>query len=106
MERLKGILFLSNHHDPNIISSVNRRQKNGTLEEITCPQPLADYNRNMAFVDKADMLKSTYEIDRKSKKWWHRIFFNFIYVAVVNSYILFKQRSEGSTLTVKDFRLF
>lgn len=101
----RGILFLSNHHDPGNISSVSRMQKNGTPEEIICPKLVVDYNKNMGFVDKADMLKSTYEIDRKSKKWWHRIFFHFIDVTVVNSYILFKQRSEGSTLTLKDFRL-
>lgn len=59
----------------------------------------------MGFVDKADMVKFIYEIDRKSRKWWHRIFFDFIGVIVVNSYILLTQRSEGSTITLKDFRL-
>jgi len=31
-----------------------------------------DYNENMGFVDKADMLKALYEVNRKSRKWWHR----------------------------------
>nr|CAI5854380.1 unnamed protein product [Callosobruchus analis] len=28
----------------------------------------------MGYVDKFDMLKSSYEVDRKSHKSWHRIF--------------------------------
>ena len=44
----------------------------------------------MCDVDKADMLKSLYEIDRKSPEWWHRIFFHLLDVALVNSYIIYK----------------
>ena len=39
----------------------------------------------MGYVDKADMLKSLYVLDRKSKNWWHRIVFYFLDVALVNS---------------------
>ena len=44
----------------------------------------------MSYVDKADMLKSIYEIDRKSHKWWHRIFFHLLDVTVVNSCIIYQ----------------
>lgn len=57
----------------------------------------------MGYVDKADMLKSIYEIDRKSKKWWHRIFFHFLDICVVNSYIIYKTRG-GAHITLKEFR--
>jgi len=36
---------------------------------------VADYNKDMGGVDKADMLRSIYDLDRKSRKWWHRLFF-------------------------------
>lgn len=65
----KSVHFLSNFHDPSVISQVNRRQKDGSLKVITCPQMAKDYNSYMGCVDKADMLKSLYEINRKSKKW-------------------------------------
>lgn len=64
-----------------------------------------DYNKNMGYVDYADMIKSYYEIDRKSHKWWHRIFFHFLDVAVTNSYILFKLKCQGRKIPLKDFRL-
>lgn len=50
-------------------------------------------------------MKSYYEIDRKSKKWWHRIFFHFLDVSVTNSYILFKIKSRGKPIPLKNFRL-
>ncbi|KAJ8950040.1 hypothetical protein NQ314_008046 [Rhamnusium bicolor] len=59
----------------------------------------------MGGVDKADMLKSRYEVDRKSKKWWHRIFFYFLDLCVVNAYIIYKSRSEGARLPLKQFRI-
>ena len=64
----KPVHFLSNFHDASKISQVNRRQKDGSLKEVTCPQIVVDYNDFMGCVDKADMLKSYYEINRKSKK--------------------------------------
>lgn len=59
----------------------------------------------MGFVDKFDHLKSIYTVDRKSKKWWHRIFFHFLDVAVINSYILHKMLTYSEIDTAKQFRL-
>ena len=36
----------------------------------------------------AEQLKESYQIDRRSKKWWHRIFFHLLDVSVVNSFLL------------------
>ncbi|RZC33484.1 DDE Tnp 1 7 domain containing protein [Asbolus verrucosus] len=58
----------------------------------------------MGCVDRADVLKSYYAIDRKSKKWWHRLFFHFLDTALANPFILFRKRTK-STLKLKDFRL-
>lgn len=102
----KGVHFLSNYSDPAEISTAKRKQKDGTLEEITCPYHVVNYNRHMGYVDKMDMLKSAYEIDRKSKKWWHRILWHFIDVTIVNSYIIFKNRSKNTNvLSLKLFRI-
>lgn len=59
----------------------------------------------MGYVDKFDQLKALYEIDRKSKKRWHRIFFHFLDVTVINSYILHKMLTDAEINTVKQFRL-
>ena len=54
-------------------------------------------------VDKFDQLMSNYNLDRRSKKWWHRIFFYFLDACVVNAYILYKQL--GKTITLKVFKV-
>lgn len=101
----KSILFLSNFHDIDDVSTVGRKNKDGSVMQIPCPQIVKDYNSNMGHVDKADMLKSLYEIDRKSKKWWLRIMWHFLDVAVVNSFLLFQERSESKSMSLKEFRL-
>ena len=67
---------------------------------------MKDYNKHMGYVDKADMLKSFYEIDRKCRKWWHRIFWHFVDVTVTNAFLAYSLRGDGGAqLTLKNFRL-
>lgn len=88
--------------------NVERREKDGSKKQIPCPQAVVNYNKNMGFVDHFDHLKSLYEIDRKSQKWWHRLFFHFVDVCVTNAYILHKELPEScrstDVKTLKDFR--
>ena len=101
------VSLLSTQDDPVKIISVQRREKNGTKINVPCPQVVADYNRNMGFVDHFDHLKSLYEIDRKSKKWWHCIFFHFLDSAIVNAFIIYKMlpNSDKELKIMKNFRL-
>jgi hypothetical protein len=87
------------------VETISRKNKDGSQTEIACSLLVKDYNRNMVFVDKMDMLKNLYEIDRKSKKWWHRILFHFIDMALVNSFIIYKDRSSEKIESLKHFRL-
>ena len=101
----KPVNFLSNYHDPSVVSDGHRRQQDGTLKTVTIPQISKDYNNHMVFVDKADMLKSYYEISRESKKWWQRILWNFVDVTLENSFVIYKQLFPSDTMLLKDFRL-
>lgn len=100
------VTIASNYHDPSLGGTVDRKKRNGEIENISCPQVIKDYNKSMGFVDKADMIKSTYEINRKSKKWWHRIMWHFVDVAIVNSFIIYKKRLPNvEYVDLKSFRL-
>ncbi|XP_023312894.1 piggyBac transposable element-derived protein 4-like [Anoplophora glabripennis] len=100
------VLLGSNYENPSDTDHVVRRKKNGETENVPCPKVLKNYNQNMGFVDKADMLKKTYQIDRMSKKWWPRIFWHFIDVSVVNAFIIFQQRCGNNRgMNLKAFRL-
>lgn len=82
----RSVHVISNFHNPRDVTTVKRRTKDGTTEDVPCPTMLRDYNKYMNAVDKFDQKKSCYEVDRKSRKWWHRIFFYFLHACVVNSF--------------------
>ncbi|XP_040062559.1 piggyBac transposable element-derived protein 4-like [Ixodes scapularis] len=100
------VTMISNAHTPSKIKIVKGKRKDGAHEDVPCPQVIIDYNQHMGYVDKADMLKSYYEVDRKSKKWWHRIYFRFMDVSVVNTHILFMQIMAGERVPpLKELKL-
>lgn len=99
------VMLTSNFQSVGMIGEVDRKKRDGVKERIKCPQIVKDYNTNMGFVDKADQLKSTYEISRKSKKWYHRIIFHFVDVTIVNAYIIYIERSPDANMDLKTFRV-
>lgn len=74
----KCVNSMSNYHTPNETVSVQRKEKDGTKTTVPCLKILPDYNAKMNFVDNFDRLKGDYSIDRKSKKWWPRLFYHFL----------------------------
>ena len=86
----KGVLVASNFHSSEA-SVVKRTQKDGNEEEFVCPLAVKEYNMYMGGVDKADMLIAAYGLNRKAKKWWHRLFFGLIDRTVVNAYIAYSK---------------
>lgn len=75
----------------------------GTIINVPCPQVLADYNKNMNFVDNFDRLKGDYSLDRKSSKWYLRLVFHFVDCAITNAFII-HQELPIEQLTNKNFR--
>lgn len=99
----RTIQLLSTIHYPTDQIKVNKREKDGRVTEVNCPKAVLDYRKFMGGVDKADMMKSYYGINRKSRKWYHRLFWHFLDTSVVNSYIIFKRRTK-SNMSLKTFR--
>ena len=100
----KAVHFISNMHNPHISENTSRKNKDGSEIIIGGNLVNKDYNKHMGYVDKADMLKSLYGLDRKSKKWWHRIAFHFLDVSLVNAFVLFKN-IRSVKVSLKIFKL-
>jgi len=98
----KTVHFISNYHGVDT-TTVQRRQKDGRKIVVKCPTVARDYNQHMGGVDKHDMYKQLYGIDRKSVKWWHRLFFGLLDMSLVNSFLLFKQHTE-SPISLLEYR--
>ncbi|GBP85742.1 PiggyBac transposable element-derived protein 4 [Eumeta japonica] len=77
----KMVHFVSNFHGTEE-TTVSRTEKNGSKSAVTCPQTVKDYNAFMGGVDTADRLRALYCVDRKSPKWWHRLFWGVLDIAL------------------------
>lgn len=81
---------------------IKRKEKTGGASNVKCPISIIDYNKHMGGVDRADQRKASYALDRKARRWWLRIFFNFMNVALSDAFIIFKNRTD-SDLRYIDF---
>lgn len=73
----------------NKMTEVNRTQTDGSKEKVPCPKPIADYTRSIGGADRFNQLKSWFSSSRRSKKWWHMLFYFLLDASLVNSYILY-----------------
>lgn len=70
--------------------------------EVTCPRAVITYNKFMGGVDLLDGLVSYYRIKIRSKKFYHRIIFHFIDMAVVNSWLMYREDCRANGIKAKD----
>ena len=94
----KTFRVISNYHGSDLVE-VERRQKDGKYKKKTCPKAFADYGKYMGGVDTANQMRSYYERDRRSKKWWHRLLFSLLETTLVNSWIIYKDLVKRNMAT-------
>lgn len=68
----------------------------------------------MGAINRHDQMQSTYAIDRKSKRWWVRIFLGMLDIVIINAHILYSHSLSltnnpmpdppAKPLTTKGFR--
>ena len=54
------------------------------------PSVMKDYNHGMGSVDVFDAKSAAYKVRRKSRKYWKALFYDYLEIAAVNSFILFQ----------------
>uniref|UniRef100_A0A8C1Q7F3 PiggyBac transposable element-derived protein domain-containing protein n=1 Tax=Cyprinus carpio TaxID=7962 RepID=A0A8C1Q7F3_CYPCA len=73
-----------------------------TGNEKIKPQCVLDYIKKMGGVDKVDMMDSFVGCTRKTLKWYKKLFFHFVDLAVHNAFIVYKVKNDSS-LTYQKF---
>lgn len=100
----RAVTMLTTAYD-NKTETVKRTVKGGREESVEKPVVICRYNDYMGGVDLADHFISSYAFTRKSLKWWRKIFFWSLEVAIVNSFIIFNTSRPPGARPVKQ-RLF
>jgi len=72
--------------------------------EIISPKAVDAYNNYMGGVDLLDSLLGLYRIQLRSRKWYKKIFSHMIDMCVVNSWILWRRKSD-QYMPLFDFKL-
>lgn len=52
------------------------------------------YNEFMGGVDLSDQLGTCYEVDRKSNKWWKKVFYRLLMTSIVNAHVVHQDVTE------------
>lgn len=65
------------------------------------PEIINDYNCFMGGVDVVDQHLVYYAIGRKGLKWWRRVFYRLLEMAIVNSYAIYKLNGPENYLPTK-----
>ena len=65
-----------------------------------------DYNQYMLGVDKLDQLASYYSFLNKSVKWWRKVLFWMLEIAVINAYIIYKKLAMAQGRRLMTHKVF
>ena len=96
------MLCLSTFHGNEMVPYSTRRRD---AEDVDRPKMITDYNENMGGVDLMDQLLVYYAIGRKSIKWYKRIYWRIVDIAIVNAQILHSICHPLTKMCQKHFRL-
>ena len=101
----REVALLSTFHDDSFVEKRRRTRlaPDGT-EVVKKPIAIEDYNQSMGGVDKADQLVLYYGYAHRAMKWWKRVFFHMLDLALVNAHILFNATNEAKK-TQLEFRI-
>lgn len=90
----KVVSLLTTIDNANDRVQVDRKSKTAGVwgtKVVYQPRTVSNYNKYINAVDRSDQILATNNVLRKCVRWWKTLFFHLIDIAVVNSFILFKE---------------
>ena len=84
----KNMFMVSTFHGPDLKCA---GKKNRAGNNILKPAVILDYNRVKGGIDLSDQMISFYSPARKSVKWYRKILFQCLSIAVLNSWVLYNR---------------
>jgi hypothetical protein len=95
----REVLMITTKHSCEFEEGANRR---GVLK--TKPDVIFEYNKYMAGVDRLDQMLSYYTNERRTKKWYLKVFFHLLEVSLWNAFLMKKKylKLGGTFLEFRD----
>lgn len=95
----RTVLYKSSEYENNMVIVVNKKQ-----QEKNKPLPIVQYNAHMKGVDRAHQLLSYYPCERKTLRWYKKIFIHALSMIVVKSQLLYNMHTVDKKMSLYDFR--
>ena len=83
----KNVYMISTFHGPNMRDTGKRNQAGNAISQ---PQVILDYNRAKGGIDFSDQMITYYSPACKSIKWYKKVIFECISIAVQNSFVWYR----------------
>ena len=77
-----------------------KRDGDGGKEAVLIPKIINDYNNFMGGVDVVDQHFVYYAIGCRGVKWWRRVFYHLLEMAIVNAFSIYKMNNPDIQKTV------
>ena len=95
----KPVRVLSLVTDPTApVTTIKRKQKDGTLKDIPCPEPIKLYNVFMNGVDRMRSNANGYSLAWSCRRWWTYRFWFLVDLSVSNSLVLMNESPNHQQL--------
>lgn len=79
--------------------------KNKRGKETEKPKAILNYNNYMSGIDRQDQMLSYYPCNRKTIRWYKKLFIHVLQMSLTNAHYLHRKYSGGHRLRFYDFRL-
>jgi hypothetical protein len=87
---IRDVFFLTTAHEDVFVAAPSSRGAHKKMK----PSAVLDYNKYKTSVDRSDQMLSYYSFERKTIKWWKKLFFRLFDLVVVNARILHNKTSK------------
>lgn len=96
----REVMYITSQYENIFEIFVNKRGV-----EIQKPQAILEYNKYMSGIDHQDQLLSYYPCERKTIRWYKKLFIHTVQLLMLNAMKLYNGYSGDKKMQLYDFRL-
>ena len=99
----KDVKMLSTKHNSEMLDTGKKSREGNAIIKPAC---VVAYNHGMGGVDHSDQLSATCRSVRKYTKWYNKLFFYMVDIALVNAFLILKKlHKDKHKITLPQFKV-